>query len=46
MDHEPAEAMAYNAPKAPFYLKLVSPTLEAKLEDLAPITKDANNSLG
>jgi len=43
---EPVEAMAYTAPKAPFYLKLVSPTLETTLEELAPITKEAFNSLG
>jgi len=43
---ERGEAMSYTAPKAPFYLKLVSPTLETTLEKLAPITKEAINSLG
>lgn len=43
---ESGEAVAYTAPKAPFYLKLVSPTLETTLEELAPLTKEAFNSLG
>lgn len=43
---ERGDAMSYAAPEAPFYLKLMSPTLETTLEELAPITKEAINSLG
>ena len=39
-------AMAYTAPKAPFYFKVVSPTLNTTLQELAPITKEAVRSLG
>ncbi len=46
LHHEQVDAVSYTAPKAPFYLKLVSPTLETTLEELAPITKEAVNSLG
>lgn len=43
---EDVDAMSYTAPRAPFYLKLVSPALEASLEELALVTKEASNSLG
>jgi len=43
---ERIEAAAYTEPRAPFYLHLVSPTMETTLEELAPITKEAFNSLG
>ncbi len=46
LNKEPVEPASYTSPKAPFYLKLVSPTLETNLEKLAPITKEAFNSLG
>jgi len=46
LNNKPVEDMAYTAPKAPFYLKLVSPTLKTSLEELAPITMEAVNSLG
>ena len=42
----PDDEMAYSAPKAPFYLKIVSPTLNANLQELAFITKEAIQSLG
>ncbi len=42
----PVDAVSYTAPTAPFYLKLVSPTLETTLEELAPLTKEAVQSLG
>ena len=37
---------AYTAPQAPFYFKVVSPTLNTTLEELAPITKEVVCSLG
>ena len=46
LNHKRGEATAYTAPKAQFYFKLVSPTLEATLEELAPITMEAVHSLG
>lgn len=46
LDRAPAVDMAYTAPKAPFYFKVVSPTLNTTLEELAPITKEAVKSLG
>lgn len=46
LNNERGEATAYTAPKSPFYLKFVSPTLETTLEELAPITMEAVNSLG
>lgn len=46
LNNKPVEDMAYTAPKAPFYLKFVSPTLKTSLEELAPITMEAVNSLG
>ncbi len=46
LSRTPAEDMAYTAPKAPFYLKCVSPTLKTSLEELAPITMEAVKSLG
>ncbi len=46
LKRESDEVASYTSPKAPFYLKMVSPTLEAKLEELAPITMEAFNSLG
>ena len=38
--------MAYTAPEAPFYFKLVSPTLNASLQDLALTTSEAVRSMG
>ena len=38
--------MAYTPPKAPFYFKLVSPTLNASLQDLALTTSEAVRSMG
>ena len=46
LNREPVDDVSYTAPRAAFYLKLVSPTLETTLEELAPITKEAINSLG
>ncbi len=42
----PDEKMAYTAPTAPFYFKVVSPTLNTTLEELALITKEVVHSLG
>ena len=42
--HQPD--MAYTPPQAPFYFKLVSPTLNASLQDLALTTKEAIRSMG
>ena len=38
--------MAYTPPEAPFYFKLVSPTLNASLQDLALITNETIRSMG
>ncbi len=38
--------MAYTPPQAPFYFKLVSPTLNASLQDLALVTSEALRSMG
>lgn len=40
-----AADMAYTAPKADYYFKLVSPTLSASLEELAPIAQQAIHSM-
>ena len=40
------EAVAYTAPRSPFFLHLISPTLQASLEELAAATQDAYRSLG
>jgi len=45
LNHERGDAVAYTAPKAPFYFNLVSPTMQATLEELAPITMEATHSL-
>ena len=39
-------AMAYSAPQAPFFLHMVSPAINATLEELAVATKEAFHSLG
>lgn len=39
------DQMAYTAPEADFYFKLVSPNLSASLEDLAPIAQEAIHSM-
>lgn len=39
-------SMAYTPPTAPFYFKLVSPTLNASLQDLALATREAVHSMG
>ncbi|MBC7805845.1 MAG: BBE domain-containing protein, partial [Akkermansiaceae bacterium] len=46
LDKQRAEETSFTAPEAPFVLHLVSPTLNTTLEELAPITKEAFNSLG
>jgi len=46
LKHEQEDAVAYTAPKASFYFKVVSPTMQATLEELAPITMEAVHSLG
>ncbi len=46
LKNEREEATAYTAPKAPFYFKVVSPTMQATLEELAPITMEVVHSLG
>ena len=38
--------MSYTPPQAPFYFKLVSPTLNASLQDLALATSEALRSMG
>ncbi len=43
---ERGDATAYTAPQAPFLLHLVSPAMDASLEELALATKEAFNSLG
>ena len=40
------DGAAYTAPKAPFYFKIVSPTLKASLEELALVTKEVVRSFG
>lgn len=46
LNHERGETVAYTAPKAAFYFKVVSPTMQATMEELAPITMEAVHSLG
>ncbi len=46
LNNERAEAVSYTAPQGPFYLKVVSPTQQTTLEELAPITMEAIHSLG
>lgn len=46
MKEKPAADTAYTAPASNFYFKVVSPTLQASLEELAPITMEAVHSLG
>ena len=46
LTHPPQPDMAYTPPKAPFYFKLVSPTLNASLQDLALTTSEAVRSMG
>ncbi len=40
------DQMAYTAPQAPFYFKVISPTLNTTLEQLALITKEVVHALG